>query len=221
MSEPAAGLPFLLPVRTMGRLPNQDSAATRERIVAEAIAAFSAEGFSAMTTRRLAQAAGVNVATLSYHFGSKEGLYRACVDAVYTRLSSRGADLLPRVVGTSPEQMMRTLYRMAREEQEGVRLLLREVLDHGRLTAPTQEAHFLPGIEQYASLLMQLPEDWRPRTALHARRAVVSVGFLVSRYATMDEDSLKQALGLSEQAEVEDAVVQALATTAQALVRSP
>lgn len=205
----------------MARPTQHDSERTRARIVDAAVLSFSAEGFSAMTTRRLAEAAEVNVATLSYHFGSKEGVYRACVDAVYTRLTDRAVDLLPTLMEATPEVMMRAIYRLAREEQAGVRLLLREVLDHGRLTATTEEAHFLPGIEQYAGMLDHLPEALRPDSPTHARLAVVSVGFLVSRFATMDEDSLQHALGVPDRADVEDAVVRALTRTALSLVRSP
>ncbi len=49
-------------------------AITRERILDAALAIASTEGLSALTTRRVAQKAGVNVGLLHYHFGSKEKL---------------------------------------------------------------------------------------------------------------------------------------------------
>lgn len=38
---------------------------------------FAAQGYSKTSTRELAEAAGVNVAAISYYFGDKAGLYRA------------------------------------------------------------------------------------------------------------------------------------------------
>ena len=49
----------------------------RERILAEAERIFGAHGFDGAAMRQLANAAGVPVALVSYHFGSKKGLYRA------------------------------------------------------------------------------------------------------------------------------------------------
>jgi AcrR family transcriptional regulator len=50
---------------------------SRERILAEAERVFGARGFDGASMRQLANAADVPAALVSYHFGSKEGLYRA------------------------------------------------------------------------------------------------------------------------------------------------
>lgn len=49
---------------------------TRERIKAAAVQAFGAQGYRGATTRRIAEAAGVNEVTLFRQFGSKERLLR-------------------------------------------------------------------------------------------------------------------------------------------------
>ena len=49
----------------------------RARLVRAGLRLFAQQGFAATTTRELAQAAGVNVASISYYFGDKAGLYRA------------------------------------------------------------------------------------------------------------------------------------------------
>lgn len=46
----------------------------REQILAAAWVALTEAGFENITTRRLAEAAGVNIATLHYYFGNKEAL---------------------------------------------------------------------------------------------------------------------------------------------------
>lgn len=67
--------------RSVGRPRDGDPAETRRVILRAAEDAFAASGFAGATTRQVAARAGVNVATLHYHFGSKERLYRAVLDA--------------------------------------------------------------------------------------------------------------------------------------------
>ncbi len=49
----------------------------RERLVQAALALFAQKGFANTSTREIAQAAGANIAAISYYFGDKAGLYRA------------------------------------------------------------------------------------------------------------------------------------------------
>ena len=58
---------------------------TRQRILAVALVAFGGSGFDAVTTRRIAQDAGVKLPALTYYFGGKEGLYRACAEDIVAR----------------------------------------------------------------------------------------------------------------------------------------
>lgn len=55
---------------------------TRERILHAALKEFGEASFLAATTRRIAEAASVSLPTLQYYFGSKEGLYLACAEAI-------------------------------------------------------------------------------------------------------------------------------------------
>jgi AcrR family transcriptional regulator len=54
-----------------------DPSDTRARLLQAAIRLFAHQGFAKTSTRELAEAAQVNVAAISYHFGDKAGLYRA------------------------------------------------------------------------------------------------------------------------------------------------
>jgi len=49
----------------------------RHRLLHTGLRLFAAQGYSKTSTRELAEAAGVNVAAISYYFGDKAGLYRA------------------------------------------------------------------------------------------------------------------------------------------------
>jgi TetR/AcrR family transcriptional regulator, regulator of cefoperazone and chloramphenicol sensitivity len=53
---------------------NEDA---RARLLAAALRLFAQQGFAKTSTRELAEEAQVNVASISYYFGDKAGLYRA------------------------------------------------------------------------------------------------------------------------------------------------
>ncbi|MYM34003.1 CerR family C-terminal domain-containing protein [Duganella sp. FT50W] len=67
-----------------GRKPRSDGEQSRERLLQAAMRLFGEQGFSKTSTREIAQAAGANVAAISYYFGDKAGLYQACFTAVCT-----------------------------------------------------------------------------------------------------------------------------------------
>jgi TetR/AcrR family transcriptional regulator, regulator of cefoperazone and chloramphenicol sensitivity len=49
----------------------------RQRLLATALRLFAEQGYSKTSTRELADSARVNIASISYYFGDKAGLYRA------------------------------------------------------------------------------------------------------------------------------------------------
>ncbi|MDO8456188.1 MAG: CerR family C-terminal domain-containing protein [Burkholderiaceae bacterium] len=65
--------PPALPVRA----PRSDGVEARARLLHAALRLFATKGFANTSTRELATAAGVNIASISYYFGDKAGLYRA------------------------------------------------------------------------------------------------------------------------------------------------
>jgi AcrR family transcriptional regulator len=54
-----------------------DGAQSRERLLMTAMRLFAEQGFARTSTREIALAAGTNIASISYYFGDKAGLYRA------------------------------------------------------------------------------------------------------------------------------------------------
>lgn len=65
---------------------NQDKD-TREQLVAAGMRLFARKGFNGASVKDIAEEAGVNVALVSYYFGGKEGLYKACFESfVETRM---------------------------------------------------------------------------------------------------------------------------------------
>src|SRR5437016_2873742 len=69
--------------RLKGAVPDQDG---RERILSAAIRAFAEVGYAGATTAGIARDAGVTQPLVHHHFGSKDGLWRAAVDAVFSNI---------------------------------------------------------------------------------------------------------------------------------------
>lgn len=67
---------------------------TRRRLIAAGLELFGRLGFDAVTTRQLAEAAGVNQAAIPYHFGGKQGVYLAVADHVAARIGARVGPIL-------------------------------------------------------------------------------------------------------------------------------
>ena len=59
------------------RKSRSDGVQSRERLVLAAMRLFAEQGFAKTSTREIALAAGTNIASISYYFGDKAGLYRA------------------------------------------------------------------------------------------------------------------------------------------------
>jgi AcrR family transcriptional regulator len=66
-----------VPVVPVGKTWRSDGQEARNRLLEAALALFADQGFAKTSTREIAQAAKVNIASISYYFGDKAGLYRA------------------------------------------------------------------------------------------------------------------------------------------------
>ena len=65
--------------RQAGRPQGSENVAVRARLQDAARALFAQHGYDAVSTRAVAEAAGVNPAMIHYYFGSKQGLYEAMI----------------------------------------------------------------------------------------------------------------------------------------------
>jgi AcrR family transcriptional regulator len=67
---------------------------TRDALIQAAIEIFGRDGFAAASTRAISEAAGVNQALISYHFGGKPGLYLAALKLIADSVVARIGPLL-------------------------------------------------------------------------------------------------------------------------------
>ncbi|MEM9255568.1 MAG: CerR family C-terminal domain-containing protein [Pseudomonadota bacterium] len=142
------------------------SLATRRAILRAAIAAFGRRGFSAVTTREIASAAGVNQPAINYHFGGKEGLYQACAQEILDRFVQPLGQVSQRSAAALAHGLDR---RAAARELEGLLSALADVMILSREVS--EAADFVhremrePGLA-YSHLYNNL---WSPGTELAAR----------------------------------------------------
>ncbi|WP_026759042.1 TetR/AcrR family transcriptional regulator [Sediminimonas qiaohouensis] len=107
---------------------------TRMQLLAAAQAAFSEAGLKGARIDAIAQRAGVNKQLVYHYFGSKDALYSAVLEKVYTEIRESEAKLR---LGTLPaEEAMRRLiefsYDYLAENPDFVRLLADENAHGGR-----------------------------------------------------------------------------------------
>jgi AcrR family transcriptional regulator len=154
---------------------------TRIRILSTTPAVFAEAGFAGSSTRQLAAAAGVNIATLAYHFGDKQGLYEAAIDHVFgTLLDAPLPDLegLPR--SERLRAFMGAIFSTACEQRDGIRLLLRHVISEGGLPTAVNKRWRHRMLSRVQEVLDTLGiGDADPL-------ALLSLNHLIARYAVSD-----------------------------------
>jgi TetR/AcrR family transcriptional regulator len=85
--------------------------ATRERIVAAAVKAFAKKGFHGASTRDIARRARTNQGLITYHFRSKDALWRAAVERIFGMLEKRLAERAAALEFDDPRERTRAVVR--------------------------------------------------------------------------------------------------------------
>lgn len=85
---------------------------TFRRILESAAEEFARHGFAAARIRDIVDAAGVNLAAVNYHFGGKEGLYRATLDLLIRRTREELPQEAAEVRRLPPEDQLRIFARV-------------------------------------------------------------------------------------------------------------
>jgi TetR/AcrR family transcriptional regulator len=140
----------------------RDPERTRQAIIEAANEEFGTHGFDGARVMRIAAAAGVNHQLITYHFGSKKGLY----DAVNDRWLDRGTTMISSAVPLA--ETIRDFVRWPHEDKVGhIRMLARAELD-GR---PAQ-------LDGWTARLLNLVEETKKRQARGEIRSDFEVGAL-------------------------------------------
>jgi AcrR family transcriptional regulator len=135
--------------------------ATRERIVKAAVDTFAEKGFQAASTRDIAERAGTDQGLLTYHFPSKDALWRAAADFLFGILMKRLDERLTAVQHEEPRERAR----------EAIREYVRVIASHPEFF------RFLVDVGNQSSPRMRWLVDThvKPRFAFMKRQGVVHV----------------------------------------------
>ena len=184
----------------MPRPINADAQATQRKILSSASDLFAQRGRAGASVRDIARGAGVSLAMVHHYFGSKDGLYEACVESMLDELEQLAVKLPVELAGAGAtpeavlERAVRVGYRFARDHRGAVRLLQRSIIDAGEVDTRVRAGRMVPFLDAVSTTLGQL--TGRPAAAL--RLPLQSGVFLVVRYAIANERELSDiAYGLA------------------------
>lgn len=165
----------------------QGAEETRKRLIRAGLKHFGLTGFEATPLRRIVGEAGQNVASVKYHFGSKDGLFDACVLAAAQRLGREGPgavidpawavrppnepDAARRIIRQVIDASLR--HAMRPELSDEIRFLQREIITGSRGTDVFFDAVLADHISILASLVAAA-ENCADDMA-HARLRAVSI----------------------------------------------
>ena len=107
--------------------------ATRERILEAAVETFAEKGFLGASTREIARRADTNQGLITYHFRSKDELWRAAADSIFERLGSQLADRLDALELSDPRERAREAIRQYVRFAAAHPELFRIMVDEGRV----------------------------------------------------------------------------------------
>jgi len=152
---------------------------------------FGEFGREGAAIREVARRSDVSMSTVLHHFGSKQGLFDACVAAMFDELGRQRETQLSALAGvTSPreavDRVVRQSFRFARKHRRLLRVILCESVTTGHLPASVREEVMIPTVDAAATQLSRFCGH-SPTTA---RLLVLSINHLITRFVLTDSEEL-------------------------------
>lgn len=142
-----------------------------DQLIVAATAAFSSIGFEAASTREIERRAGVGRSLVAHHFGTKDELWKACVERLVSEFRDemrRAADVLAHV---SPVERARALLRIyirfVARHPEYTRLMVLSGNDESERTRWMMDTWRRPNVELYAQVTGEKVIDPHVQAAIH------------------------------------------------------
>jgi AcrR family transcriptional regulator len=94
-----------------GQAASRATEATRAALLKAATLVFAERGYAGASVRQITQKAAANQAAINYHFGGKEQLYRAVLEAARDALANESALDADELDSMAPEMALRSYLR--------------------------------------------------------------------------------------------------------------
>jgi len=190
---------------------------TEERILRAACELANEGGTEALTTRGVAERAGVSPGSVHHHYINKEGLVDACIDVMYNQVAELAGTFHEVVAETREpkqflEQAVRRTFRLARDYQPMVRMLLVTVAQKGQLDAARMETVQMPFFAVAAPYFAAVTGLGQTDVRVRLQCMFMAIG----RFAVSSSEELKVVTGSIDPTVIEDHLV----VVAQALFPS-
>lgn len=92
--------------------PDEQPSTTRERLIAEGLRAFTTSGFDGTSLRDVERRAGVSRGLVAHHFGTKDELWRECVNWLMQRFHDEMARIHRNLADVSSDERARVLLKV-------------------------------------------------------------------------------------------------------------
>lgn len=125
---------------------NGERGSVKERILKESLRLFSVRGFDGTSLQAIADAVGIQKASLIYHFPSKENLHQNVLESLIVYWKTE----LPRILtvnGDGPDRLVSTMTALISfflEDGNRARLVAREMIDRPEATFSLLKEHVSP-----------------------------------------------------------------------------
>ena len=86
---------------------------SKDKLLRGALTCMAEKGFAATSSRDIARAAGANVASINYHFGSKEALVNEALGQCFGMWNQRVEEAFDAAAGLGPSDQLRAILRAA------------------------------------------------------------------------------------------------------------
>ena len=177
---------------------------TRERILDQALPLFAEHGFAGTSTRMIAKAASVNVATLAYYFNGKEGLYLAVLERLYTDMQAYIPREMPPIGPNTARWLATQLWSFARAHRTQIRLALRHFLDKGHHEDVVVSEWTAPILEKLEAVVLALKPEW---TSVRARLFLFSAMHMVVRFAVEQPSQMVALMGMNTVDDIDESII--------------
>jgi len=178
----------------MARPVNANAEETRGRILDAASQLFAQHGYEGASVRQIASAAGVSLGMIRHYFGSKDGLYDACIASAYGIYDELGRHVRESLGTGEPlealAEAVRAGFRHARQHIWACRLVLWDMMQSDRWRSERNDQYMVP----FALSLARAMAGPLGRPEAELALATRTLIFLVVRYATADADEIATLL---------------------------